>query len=171
MKVVRDRPEARLLPARHHFALARLIAFLLPHRAENPEGVHVALAIDPNQSVIEATIVSAWITITVTCYLAAVLPLNLLVAILVALPLSSLVLQLICEIVGVPLGDGDHTRLNSVMIMLVLAVASAYFVAQPAWVRLVACFYFLVVIANGIAAAILWLLRGRVRELEARCGA
>jgi hypothetical protein len=172
VKVVRDRPEARALPSRRHFALTRLVALMFPGTPRNSEEPrdHIVLSIDADQTASESYLVSAWFTATLACYIAAALPLVLPVAMIVAVPLAMISIVLICMFATLPLPDGDNTRVSSAALFVVLAIASAYFAVQPSWARFVAWLFFSFVIANAIAATIVWLLGGRVRELEARCG-
>jgi hypothetical protein len=172
VKVVRDRPEARALPSRRHFALTRLVALMFrgtPRNSEEPEE-HIVLAIDADQTASESYLAATWFTATLACYIAAALPLVFPIALLAAVPVAMVANVLICMFATFPLPDRDNTRVSSATLFTVLAIASAYFAVQPSWVRFVAWLFFGVVIANVIAAAIVWLLRGRVRELEARCG-
>ena len=170
MRVVHDRPEVRPLPSRRRFALTRLIALLAP--ANDDGGAeHIVLAIDPDQTPAESHLACFWFTATLACYMAVVLPVILPLALVVAVPLAVLSIPVICMLATLPLPDGDNTDVSSAALFIVLAIASAYFALQPSWVRFVAWFSLGVLIANALSAAILWLLRGRMRQLEARCGA
>jgi hypothetical protein len=183
VKVVRNCPPARALPSRRRFALTRLLAFLgflgssgssvdrrgTPRNSEDPEE-HIVLAIDPDQTASESYLASTWFTASLACYIAAMLPLMLPVALVVALPLAAIAIPLICMFATLPMPDRDNTRVSSAALFVLLAIASGFFALDRSWVRFVAWLFFAIVIANAIAAAIVWLLRGRVRELEARCG-
>ena len=175
MNVVRDRPEARWLPSRHHFALARLIAYANLRSA--CEGVknaeHLILAIDRNQTAAEMNGVAIWIFVTTVCYIAAALPLIWPAAIIVAIPIAAIVLQfptvIIGPIVRMLIGDGNHIKIISVIAMSLLVIASSYVATSNSWARYAAWFFFAVLIVNGAAAAIVWLLRGSIRAAEERC--
>ena len=62
MRVVRDCPQAQYLPLRHHFALARLLAFFAS-RFRSPAAPHVdrvVHALDRDQSAVENYGVAIW---------------------------------------------------------------------------------------------------------------
>jgi hypothetical protein len=111
--------------------------------------------------------------VTVAAYLAAILPMPLPLAIIVAIPLASIVIHI--PIVGggialrLLLGDKDHVKIVSVGAMGMLIVWSFFVARGASWARFVAWFFFAVVAGNAIAAVILWLLRGAVRAEESRC--
>src|SRR6476620_7699211 len=96
MNVVVDRPEARLLPSRHRFALARLIAYVRLFRARpaanQPE--HLILPIDRDQTAAEMNGIAIWVFVTTTCYFAAALPLAFWLAVIVAIPLAAIAIHL-----------------------------------------------------------------------------
>jgi hypothetical protein len=173
VKAVHDEPRAKWLPARYRFALGRLAALLMLRAAPaksrgGPE--HLALVVDRDQNAIEAYVLSLVWTATVSSYIAVVLPLLLPVALLVAVPLSAIAMPLLCMLSTLALRDTDHTSLNSIWLLSLLTLFSVYFAMQPSWVRLVAWAFLALVALNLLAAAALWLVRERVRALEARCG-
>jgi len=175
VNVVRDRPEARWLPSRHHFALARLIAYakLRGARESAKNAEHLILAIDRDQTAAEMNGAAIWVFLTTVCYIAAALPLIWPVAIMVAIPIAAIALQFptvgIGPIVSMLIGDGDHIRIISMIAMSLLVIASSYFAASSSWARYVAWFFFAVLIVNGVAAAVVWRLRGAIRTAEERC--
>lgn len=173
---IAGRAEARRLPSRHRFAIARLAAFVLLHRGarqttENPE--HIILHVDRDQSSAEAYAVAVWIFLTTGSYFAGTLPLPLPLSILAAIPLAFLAFHI--PIVGGGLllrllaGDGNHIRTVSAGSMGMLLIWSFYIARAATWPRIVAWFFFAVLTGNAIAAVILWIVRGRVRAAEARC--
>jgi len=173
MRVVRDRGEARWLPSRHRYALARLIAFLRLRRARSEPEPGLILAIDRDQSTPENFAVGLWVWFSWSCYAAAILP----GAWKLAAPIigqvcvqAPIVASLILPLFGRDRYANNH-RINSVLLFVLLIVASSYFATVPTWVRFVAWLVFAVFALNALAAAVLFLLRGSVRELEARCGA
>ncbi|HEY8131541.1 MAG TPA: hypothetical protein VII12_06580 [Thermoanaerobaculia bacterium] len=167
MKALRDCPAARWLPSRHRFALARLIAFLrLRAEASRPRPAdvdHEILVIDRDQTAIEHYAVSAWIFLTIVCYIAAMLPLPMGVAFVAALPLSGVAVQ-------IPTYTFAGRKVNSVLTMVLMIVASSYFGMAASPVRYVAWFFFAVIAFNAAAWLIMMLMRDRVLELEQRCG-
>jgi hypothetical protein len=177
VKILRDHPEAEWLPSRQRFALTRLLALALLSvapalsRRASSTADHIALAIDRDQNAIEAYAVSLWWMATSGSYIAVLLPLVLPLALIAGAFLTTAVVPLFCATVSLPLGSGDHRKVNSAALMALLAAASAYFVMQPGWIRLVAWLFFALLAGNAAAAMILWLLRNRVQAVEARCGA
>lgn len=167
MKLVRN-PEALWLPSRHRYALARLVAFSLVWRrisslrpeAEAQAGkpaphASIAYAIDPDQSTLENYTISVWVLATVTCYLAPFTTWYL------AFPAALVAIEIPIYISGLLL---NNQRINSIVLWTLLAIASV-------WGGWVGRFFLGVLIANAVAFAIMFALRKRVRELEARCGA
>jgi len=167
MKIVRDCPAARWLPSRHRFALSRLIAFIrLRVEDSRPRlsGVdHVILVIDRDQSAIEHYAVSTWIFVTIVCYIAAILPLPIGVAAAAALPLAAVAVQ-------IPFYTGAGLKVNSVLTMVLMIMASFYFGVTASPVRYVAWFFLAVIVFNAVAWLIMIIIRDSVRELEQRCG-
>jgi hypothetical protein len=176
MHVIADRPDARWLPSRHHFAIARLIAFVRLVRAkgrgmENRE--HIILTIDRDQSSAETYTVAVWVYLTTASYFVAVLPLSLPLAVLAAIPLAFVVIQ-IPIVVGGPLlrlllGGERHVRTISAISMGMLLIGSFYILRTARWARIVAWLFFAVFAANAIAAVILRMLRRRIETAEKRC--
>lgn len=175
MNVVTDRPEARWLPSRHRFALARLIAYAKLRVANDGEtsAEHLILPIDRDQTAAEMNGVAMWVFVTTVCYIAAALPLIWPAAIIIAIPISAIVLQLPTVIIGpivrMLIGDGDHIKIISVIAMALLVIASSYVAASASWARYVAWFFFAVLVINGAAAVAVGLLRGEIRAAEERC--
>jgi hypothetical protein len=175
VNVVTDRPEAHWLPLRHRFALSRLIAYanLRGARAPVNDVEHLILPIDRDQTAIEMNAVAIWVFFTTVSYLAAILPLILPAAIVVAIPLAAIVLQfpivVIGPIVRLLIGDGDHIKIISLITMALLMIASSYFAISSSWPRYVAWFFLAVLIVNGAAAIVVWLLRNHIRAAEERC--
>lgn len=182
MRVVRDRADARGLPSRRHFALTRLIA-LVRMQQRLPISQHgLILPMDRDQSAAENYGISIWIVLTVSCYvtyrLAQRLPLAL--AALLSIPAAAALIEVPIYVVGavfIPLWNAvrkrrieNNIRLNSVVMMTLLIAAAAYFATVPSWVSIPAWLFLGIAAMNAIAAAILRLLRGRVLELERRCG-
>lgn len=175
MRIVRDRAEARWLPSRHRYALARLIAFVMLRGSRPERRPGLILAIDRDQSALENVAISAWIILTTTCYLAA--PLRGAWK-LFALPLAFVALQLplylmgavLLPLLGRPLYAYNH-RINSMFLWVLLILASSYFATTPGIARYVAYLFFAVLGLNACAALVLLAMRGKVAEWEARCGA
>lgn len=157
------------LPSRHHFALARLIALAMLRPKPPADDVdHVVFAVDRHQSTAENYAVSILYTVITTCYIAALLPLSTPLALLVAVPLAQIAIQML--IVGGGLVLRTMTA-NSAFMMLAAIAASLYFATRATWVRFPAYAFLAVVALNAIAFVIMWLLRDRVRALELRCAA
>ena len=141
-EIIRDNPAARRLPARHQFALGRLIASLMQRFATAPrlDVDHLLLAVDREQSAVENYTVSVWFWLSTACYLAAVLPLHPAVAVAIAIPLAAFVVQ-------VPLYLGA----NRPVLMFLYFCASVYFATVAAPVHFVAWFSLAVFAANATA--------------------
>jgi hypothetical protein len=176
VKIVRGRADARWLPSRFNFAIFRLFAFFRMKTA-TPEPRDVALVIDRNQNNVESFTLAAWVTLTVTCYVAGTLfaswPLPL--ALLAGIPVAITCLEIPIVTVGLIV---RHTKsnigLNSVVLMSLLLAAALYFVRAQSfassWVRFVAWQFLGAVALNVIAAAIVFLLRGAIAEMENAAG-
>ena len=175
MNVIADRPEARWLPSRHRFALAKLIAFakLRGAPASVNDAEHLVFPIDRDQTAAEMNGVAIWVFVTTIFYIAAALPLIWPAAIIVAIPIAAIVLQfptvIIGPIVRMLIGDGNHIKIISVIAMALLVIASSFVAASHSWARYAAWFFFGVLIVNGAAAVVVWLLRGPIRTAEERC--
>lgn len=181
VRVVHGRADARWLPARFNFALFRLFA-LLRVKTSRPEPRDVALVVDRHQSVVEYFTVSAWIFLTVACWIAPVFPKGwpLVVSVLVALPLANLALQAPIAVVGtmlVPLWNvvtrrrvRDPMRVQSVAQMTILIVVAAALTRTGTWARLAAWQFLAVVALNAIASAIVFLMRRPMEEAERAVG-
>ena len=174
MHVVRDRGEARWLPSRHRYALARLIAFLRLRGARSEPHPGLVLAVDRDQSAAENMTLGFAVWIIWTCYAVVILPGAWKVTAPIVAHLG-LQLVLVGTILLLHLFGRDlwafHHRINSVLMFVLLLLASSYFAATQLWVRFVAWIVLAAFVLNAVAAAVLFLLRRSVRELEARCGA
>ncbi len=174
LNVAIDRPDARWLPSRHHFAVARLIGYIVLGRArhaENPE--HLVLSIDRDQTAVEMHLTAFWVFATTTCYIAASLPFALPLSIVLSIPLAAVATHL-PTVLGGPIlrtltGDGNHIKIVSVITMVLLLIASSYVATTRTWARYVAWLFFAILLLNGVAAVILWMLRGSVQAAEERC--
>jgi hypothetical protein len=169
MNAFRDCPAAKWFPSRHHFALARLFAFVrsqFPVR-QRTDVDHILLSIDRDQSALETYVIAIWIFLTFTCYVAAVLPPPWMIA---APAIAALLVQLITGSVGL-IGSvrANHLRRNSMILFGLMIIASAYFALQPTLVRYVAWSFLAVVALNAIAWLAMVALRRSVRKLEQRC--
>lgn len=180
MRLVRGRADARWLPSRHNFAIFRLAAWLRLRRAR-PQSADVILFVDRHQSTTEAVVVGCWYTATAACFLMPLLAGRMpdFVAILLA-PLTAVAgLQIgivLCALVFAPLWSAvvrrsvDRTRVNSFVLMSVLALAASYYAGQPSWVRVVAWQVGAVVLLNALASVIVFSLRHPIARLEASVG-
>lgn len=175
LNVVIDRPDARWLPSRHRFAVARLIGYILLGRArsavERPE--HLILSIDRDQTAVEMHLTAFWAFATTACYIAASLPFALPLSIVLSVPLAAIAIHLPIVLGGSILraliGDGNHIKIVSVVTMVLLLIASSYVAATRSWARYAAWLFFAILLLNSVAAVILWLLRGSVQAAEERC--
>jgi hypothetical protein len=175
MNVAVNRPEARLLPSRHRFALARLVAYvrLRLDRPAAAQPEHLILPIERDQTAAEMNCVAVWVFATTACYVAASLPFSLPLSVVLAMPLAAIVIHVPIIAGGVALrlvmGDGNHIKIISVITMGLLLIASSYAVTTTSWTRFVAWLFFGVLVVNAAAAVILRPLRGAVQAGEERC--
>lgn len=158
------------LPSRHHFALARLIALMMLKTTPRPAGDvdRVMFAVDRHQSTAENYAVSILFTAITTCYIATMLPLAAPMALVSALPLALIAIQILLVAGGLIVRS---MTANSAFMMLCAVAASLHFATHPTWVRFAAYTFLTVLALNAIAFVVMWLLRDRVRELELRCAA
>jgi hypothetical protein len=147
-EMISDNPAARRLPSRHQFALARLVASLMQRFVAPPKMNvdHLLLAVDREQDAVENYTVSVWFWLSAACYLAAVLPLHPVLAIVIAIPLAAFVVQ-------IPLYLGA-TRM---ILMFLFFCVSAYFATAAGPLHYVAWFSLAVFVTNATA----WII-GRV---------
>jgi hypothetical protein len=175
MNVAVNRPEARLLPSRHRFALARLLAYvrLRLDRPAAGQPEHLILPIERDQTAAEINCVAVWVFVTTACYVAASLPFSLLLSVVLAIPLAAIVIHvpIIAGGIGLRLvmGDGNHIKIISVITMGLLLIASSYAVTTTSWARFVAWLFIAVLVVNTAASVTLRLLRGAVQAGEKRC--
>ena len=158
MRIVRDREDARWLPSRFRFALFKLLAFLRMQFTKPRTKPGLLLAIDRDQSEVEAYTVSLWLFGTVSCFLSPM------ISIYVALPLAPVAMQIPLWIAGRGL------RVNSILLMTLIAAAATYFAMQPTWIRFAAWQFLAAMALNAAAALIMLALREQVGKMEARCG-
>lgn len=177
MRLVRDRAEARWFPSRHNFALFRLAAFLRLRRAQR-QPCDAILIIDRHQSTTETWIVLSWVTLTLTCYLAATLLVgwHIALALAASLPLAFTLLEvpaIVSALTIAPIWNAitgarsNGIRVNSIVVMTLFTGASAYFATRSTWIRFVAWQFFALVALNAIAAVIVFSLRDSIARLEA----
>jgi hypothetical protein len=170
--MVHGNAAARWLPSRHNFALFRLFAFLRLRNA-GPEAADVILNIDRYQSNVETWTVTVWVLASATAFLTTVLPLPLaflaaVVGIQAALITSGLVFAPLWN--ALTGRETPGVRVSSFVIMGVLAAGAAYCTTRPAWVRFAGWQFLSLVALNAIAAAIVFLLRAQIAELETSIG-
>ncbi len=175
MRVVRDCPQAQYLPSRCRFALARLLAFAAwRFRSSAAARVdRVAHALDRDQSAVENYSVAIWFVVTLACYLVFLLPFRAPFDILAAVVIAPLSVQIAIPFLGgafTLMGMKNNVTIMSVTIMSVMIALSLYLATAAAPVRFVAWFFLFVVALNSVAWLMLLTLRGRIRELEKRCG-
>jgi len=170
VKAVRDCPAAKWFPSRHRFALARLLAFMRSHFPVTPrtDVDHILTSMHPDQSALEQYAIAIWFYVTLTCYIATVLPMRWIVT---APLIAALAVQIVTGSISA-MGSvrANHLRRNSMALFGLMIIASAWFVMEPGLVRYVAYFFLAVVVLNAIAWLAMIALRNSVRELEQRCG-
>ena len=174
LKLVRDCPQARNLPSRRRYALARLVALLAFRRtAQVPAGVdRVVYGIDPDHDPTENYFVGSMYAMLMVAFTAAALPFGRAMSIIVAAVLSPLTLQLPIFIAAVfsRFRKGDFRRWQAAVHLGIIAAFSAYFARTDSAVRYLAWAFLILVAANAIAAVIMFFTRDTVRRMEAECG-
>lgn len=181
MKFIRGRADARWLPSRHSTALFRLAAYLGLRRAR-PEVRGMILVIDRHQSATETWLVMCWVVLTAGCSVAATLfaswpaPLAVAAGVPVAIAALQIAAILSALIVG-PLWRLvtrsrriDSIAVNGAAVMLLVAAAAGYMATRPTWVRFAGWQFLLLLALNAVAAAIVFLLRDSIAQLEAAVG-
>jgi ABC-type multidrug transport system fused ATPase/permease subunit len=172
VRVIRDRDEARWLPSRHHFALAKLIAMIVMKPASRAESsIKLIYAIDRDQSMVENYAVAMWLYVTGAAYLmAATHP-----AAWILMPwLAGFLIHAPCFLIGWIAGlfdAEDNRKLNGVLTMGMMLIASSYFATTTSPVRFIAWFFLSIMALNAIAAVVMWMLRGTAAAMERRCEA
>ncbi len=176
MRIVRGRVDARWLPSRHNFALFRLGAYLRGRNA-TPEPADTILIVDRHQSAFETYAVSAWVLLTLTCYVTATLfaswpaPLALAAALPVAAVAAHVPFFVAAALLApFPMRDATHLRVQSFLMMLTLLAASSWFATRASWVRFAAWQFLGLAALNAIAAAIVFALRAPIARLENAIG-
>jgi hypothetical protein len=169
MNVVRGHSAARWLPSRFHFALFRLSAYLYLRFAK-PDDVreNVVLAIDRDQSTLENYGIAIWVVLTTTCYVSAALfpSWPVAAALLVSLPIAVIVLQLPLIVIGLVFRNRNNIALISKIMMLALTVIAVAYATSPLWIRFVAWHFLALVILDGAAAVVAFVLRQSMARLE-----
>lgn len=184
MKIQRPQAAVAWIPSRHRHALFRLVAFVRLTQTPPEQCVldeTKVLAIDRDQSTAETYVVTALTWFTVTCFAAhwmsaimhilaaAVLAIPVAAfAITFAIPITGIFITPLLHVIGLPRGP-HNINVTSTILLLVLAIAASWFALFETWVRLPAWIFLGCIAANGLAAIVLFILRKRVREAEARC--
>lgn len=180
MKTVKDRAEARWLPSRFRYAIFRLFAYGMIRRSRPREVNGLVLVIDRDQSASEYYVISAWLLVTVTCYVGAVLSrvTSGTIAAIAALPVALLIIDLPIFLPGLVMPalraagvQQKHSlRVASILLYGLLTIAASYLVLEQSWVRYVAFSFFAILLVNAIAAVVVWSLRGRIADVERAYG-
>lgn len=180
MRTVRDRLDARWLPSRFRYAIFRLVAFGVIRRSRPREVRGLVLVVDRDQSASEYYLISAWLLLTVSCYVCAGLSpvTNGVVAGVAAIPIASLIMEAPMYLSGAVMPvlraagirQESSLRVASMMLYGLLLLTAAYFALAESWVRYVAVSFFAIMAANAVAAVVVWSLRRRIAELEKTYG-
>jgi hypothetical protein len=169
------------LPSRSNFAIFRLIGFVRSGMTRTDVAANTTLAIDRGQNTFEMYATALWITIVTACYCAAslapLMPWPL--AIVIGVILAPVIVQIPFFASGyllMPLwqrisgrDERNNIRPNSFVTMALFLGASAWFATRHGWIRTIAIASLIVAVVNAAAAAVMWLLRNRVREMEKQC--
>lgn len=171
-----DRIDAPLLPSRHRFALFRLIAYLRLRGAPRGRDRARLYFLDRDQSSAEQYCVAIWATLAAAALSAAALETvwPLWIALLAAVPIAALLLQVPAVLVGTLLPLIERTighpiqriRFESRFMMFLLSAGAAWSLQSGGWERAVGWTFLAVMAANAGAAALLYGLRGQISRLE-----
>jgi hypothetical protein len=170
MTTVRNHPEARWLPSRHHYALFRLYAAarLVRARTQKPaDDRHVAMTIDRDQST-EHYVIAGWLVATTALYVYDCIPLHPLAAAPLTVVFTPLLLQIPAYITGGVILPRfrNNQKANTIATIGSLTLASLAFAFSDRQPRPAAILFLSVLLTNAIAATIAYLLRNRLAELE-----
>jgi hypothetical protein len=170
MRMVSDH-RAEWLPSRHHYALAKLIAFCI-FRAKRAEAAHqparFIFPINDYQSAAESFLVAGWMFLTAVVELAALLPFRPWISATIAVLTVPWLLQIPLFVLGSMFGN---RALTSITTFTILAIASAFVAVMPTAVRYSAWFFFAVLAANALAWPVVRLLREPMTAMERQCDA
>lgn len=169
--MIRNRADARWLPARFNFALPRLIAFAICRTRRPRPKPGLVLAIDRNQSAVENYVVAVWFYLSSVAYLFAALRLAMprSAAAAIAIPAAAFLILLFTFLSAIGTHawrEQNHIRMNAVVLMVTMVVISAFAVSTAHWTRFVGVVALTLFAANAIAAIIVWLLQSRFAALE-----
>ena len=184
MKIDRPRAAVPWVPSRYRYALFRLVAYARLARRPLPmftPGETRVLAIDRDQSSGEAYTIAIVVWFTAAAFMAHLLSARLVTAaaVLVAVPLAAfafnaaivlmgIAITPLLHLIGVPRGP-NNIGVNSAVILISLGLAASYFATSSGWVAVPAWIFLLCIAVNGMAAIILFTLRGRIQADEQRC--
>ncbi len=173
--MVWNRAEARALPSRYRYALSRLLALAAPRRVTIEHGVRTATAIDRDQCAAEHYTVAVLVWLITSSYVAGIITARVRPAwwaplLLLDLLATPLLLQIPMYIAGGLLLRGrNNQELNTLLTFVLLLIPSSYAAVSASWTRWVAWLFFALVIADALAAVILWPMGRRIAEMERRC--
>jgi hypothetical protein len=177
MKAICERADARWLPSRHHFALFRLFAFLRLKTVRPQPERGLLLMLDRHQSELENYSISAWVFVTVTCFVAGALfaARHFALALALAVPVAVIGVEVAIVVTGLLVESfaavtgfkvEDRSGVSSVALMLLFIGVSAWLATSRTWVRWAAWQVLALVALNAIAAAVVYLLRGPILRAE-----
>ena len=173
MKLIRNRADARWLPARFNLGIFRLVAFVMARNARREDRPGIVLGIDRHQSTFENYLLSIWFVVSFSLYafgLMRIAGTPPWVAMLLALPAAIVVLQVIVVGTGAlsvaALPDQNHIRLVTAVLMSATILLSAWMATTAHWTRHVGRFALAGLVVNTIAAVIMRLLTPQVEALE-----
>ena len=171
--MIRNRADARWLPTRFNFALARLIAFVICKSSKPRPEAGLVISIDRHQSALENYLVALWFYSSTVAYLYVTLQTAVppWAALPLALFITPMALQLSTHLFS-SFGTSawisvSHMRLNNVILMSVMSAASLYALTTGHWTRHVGMAALGLLTLNGLSAVIMRLLAPSLAALEA----
>lgn len=180
MRIVRARGDARWLPSRFHLALFRLYAYARISAAAAEERPDLVLAVDAHQSALEAFFTAAASFTISYVYFADLLTdlVPLALALLVALPVTPIAIQIPLYIFGLTLTPlirlvarrTQSLRITNALYFAVFAIASYFMLQRSVASRIMAVAFFSFCILELIAMLVAVPLRERMKRVEERVG-
>ena len=174
MRLVFDKPLARLLPTRRRYALARLIALVMfRSAAAQPAVDRVVYAIDPDHDALENYFLSLCAGVMAFVYTAALLPLEGYAAALTALIVAPIVTHAPLFTAAIFTGYSarrDFRSYQSIVHFAMFIALSLYVARLSSPARYVAWSFLALCAVNAVAALIMFFARGAVARMEAECG-
>lgn len=180
MRIIRGRADARWLPSRYSLAMFRLYAFFRASTAPAEEHPEIVLSVETHQAAAEAFLTAAAGFVMSYVYIADVLTevLPVLVAILLALPVTSIAIQIPLYVFGLTLTPllrlvlrkQQSLSITSALYFLLFAASSVVMLGRSMPARVVAWAFFVACALELVSKVIAFALRERMARMEEHFG-